>query len=97
MPKPVYEEEDITVLWHRAIHTGREVRANRPDIIINKQERENMHTDRCGKTCRQKCRAKEAEMKLKYKTLCIKVQRMWNLKCKIVQVITGAIGIVTKV
>ena len=39
---------------------------------------------------------KEAEKKLKYKNLCIKIQQMWNLKCTIVPVIIGATGIVTR-
>jgi len=37
--------------------------ANRPDIRTKnktKQKRENMHTDRCGNTCRQKYCAKES-------------------------------------
>ena len=55
-----------------------------------------MHTDRCGNTRREKCCAKEAEKKLKHKSLCIEIQRMWNLKCTIVPVITGATGIVTR-
>jgi hypothetical protein len=38
----------------------------------------------------------EAEKKLKYKSLCIEIQRMWNLKCTIIPVIIGAIGIVTR-
>jgi hypothetical protein len=33
---------------------------------------------------------KEAEKKLKYKSLCIEIQLMWNLKCTIVPLITGA-------
>jgi len=38
--KPVYEEGDVTVLWNQAVHTGREVTTNRPDIIIkNKKEK----------------------------------------------------------
>jgi hypothetical protein len=37
---------------------------------------------------------KEAEKRLKYKNLCIGIQRMWNLKCTIIPVITGATGIV---
>ena len=40
MPKPVYEEGDVTVLWNQAVHTDREVTANRPDIMIeNKKEK----------------------------------------------------------
>jgi hypothetical protein len=64
MPKPVYEEEAITVLWNQAVHTDREDTAKRPDIIKNR--RENMHTDRCGNTHRHKClangRGKEAKI-----------------------------------
>jgi hypothetical protein len=39
---------------------------------------------------------KEAEKKLKYESLCVEMQRMWNLKCTIVPVIIGATGIVTR-
>ena len=30
------------------------------------------------------------------KKLCIEIERMWNLKCTIIPVITGATGIVTR-
>jgi len=29
MPKPVYEQADFIVLWNQAVHTDREVTANR--------------------------------------------------------------------
>jgi len=55
-----------------------------------------MHTDRCGKTRRQKCCAEGSGNKFKYNSLCIEIKRIWNLKCTIMPVITGAIGIVKK-
>ena len=38
---------------------------------------------------------KEGGKKLKYKSVCIGIQRMWSLECTIVPVIFGATGIVT--
>jgi hypothetical protein len=41
MFKPVYEKGDVTVLWIQAVHTDREVRENRPDIIKKNKKRGN--------------------------------------------------------
>jgi len=96
MPKPVYEEEDVTVLWNQAVHTDREVTANRPGIIIkNKKEGTCTLVDVENPTDRNVVQ-KEAEKKLKYKSLCIEIKRMLTLKCTIIPVITGATGIVTR-
>jgi hypothetical protein len=43
MPKPVYEEGDVTVLWNQAIHKDREVTANRPDIKIKNKKRKHVN------------------------------------------------------
>ena len=39
---------------------------------------------------------KKAEKNLKCKSLCIEIQRMWNLKCTIIPVIIRATGVVTR-
>jgi signal transduction histidine kinase len=86
----------IIIMWNQAVLTGREVTANRPDIIIkNKKEKTCTLIDVAIPADRNVVQ-KEAENRLKYKSLCIEIQRMWNLKCTIIPVITGATGIVTR-
>jgi hypothetical protein len=36
--KPVCEYEDVTMLWNQAVHTDKEVMANRPDVIIKNRK-----------------------------------------------------------
>jgi len=96
MPKQVCEEGDMTVMWNQAVHTDREITANRRDIIIkNKKDKTCTLIDVAIPADRNVVQ-KEAEKKLKYKSLCIEMQRMWNLKYTIVPVIIGATGIVKR-
>jgi len=69
---------------------------NRPDIIIKNNKEKTCALIDVEIPADRNVVQKEAEKKLKYKSLCIEIQRMWNLKCSIVPVIIGAIGIVTR-
>src|SRR5215475_1690711 len=88
-------KREMSVLWNQAVHTDREITANRPDIIIkNKKEKTCTLIDVAIPADRNVVQ-KEVEKKLKYKSLCIEIQRMWNVKCTIIPVIIVATGIVT--
>ena len=96
MPKPVYEVGDVTVLWNQAVHTDREVTANRPDIIIKNRKEKTCTLIHVSIPADRNVVQKEADKKLKYKSLGIEIERMWNLKCTIIPVIIGTTGIVTR-
>ena len=55
------------MLWNQAVHTDSEVTANRPDVIIKNKKRENVYTDRCGNTRREKCCAKGSRKEVEIK------------------------------
>jgi hypothetical protein len=55
-----------------------------------------MYVNRCCNFGGQKCDQKEAEKILKYKDLTIEIQRMWNVKTKVIPIIIGATGTISK-
>jgi hypothetical protein len=78
------------------VQTDREVLANRPDIIIkNKKDIICLLIDVAIPSGRNVIQ-KESEKKLKLKNLSTEIQRMWNMKCFVIPVMTGATGTVTK-
>jgi hypothetical protein len=69
---------------------------NNEDIIIkNKKEKLCILIDVAIPADRNVMQ-KEAEKQLKYKSLCIEIQQMWNMKCMIIPLTTGANDVVTK-
>jgi hypothetical protein len=85
------------VLWNQGINTDGEVTANRPHIIIKKKKEKTCILIDMAIPADRNVTKKEAEEKLKYNSLCIEIQRMWNKKCMIIPVIIGATETVTKV
>jgi hypothetical protein len=84
----------VTILWTQHVETDRPIPNNKPDIIIwDSEERTCMLIDVAISGDRNMIK-KEAEKILKYKDL-IHIQRMWNVKTKVMPVIIGAIGTIS--
>ena len=86
----------VAILWNKQLRSDRTVSNNKPDIIIR---------DKIQGTCvlinaaipgDRNMIKNEAEKILKYKDLIIEIQRMWNVKSKVIAVITGATGTISK-
>ena len=88
------ENETATILGDMPVNTDKEIKANRPDIIIK---------DKREKTCimidmsipsERNVSIKEAEKLSKYKDLEIEVTKMWEMKTSTVPIVIGALGLV---
>ena len=44
-PQTVSEKFDITILWNMPIQTCREIKANRPDIVIKNKVEKKLYTN----------------------------------------------------
>ena len=72
----------------------REVMANRPDIVIkNRKEKTSVVMDVAIPADRKFMQKETTKQMFMYR----EIQRMWNMKCVIIPVVTGDTGIVTKV
>ncbi|KAF2884579.1 hypothetical protein ILUMI_21582 [Ignelater luminosus] len=80
---------------HKPQPTDREIRANKPDIVIKlKKENKCLIIDVAVPGDRR-VKEKEAEKVLKCKELTLETQRMWNCRTKVIPVVIGALGTIT--
>ena len=66
------------------MHTDRTIPNNKPDIIIRDNEKRTCMSIDIAVSGERNVIKKEAKKILKYKDLTIEIQRMWNVKTKVV-------------
>ena len=88
----------VTILWNQQVQTDRTIPNNKPDIIIRDNEKGPCVLIDVAISGERNVIKKEAEkiLKYKYKDLTIEIQRMWNVKTKVIPVIIGATGTISK-
>jgi hypothetical protein len=98
VPKSVEigQGRNVTILWNQQVQTNRTIPNNKPDIIIRDNEKRTCMLIDVAISEGRNVIKKEAEKILKYKDLTIEIQRMWNVKTKVIPVIIGATGTISK-
>jgi hypothetical protein len=86
----------VTILWNQQIQTDRTIPNNKPDIIICDNEKGTCMLIDVEISGERNVIKKGAEKILKYKDLTVEIQRTWNVKTKVISVITGATGTISK-
>jgi hypothetical protein len=86
----------VTILWNQQVQTDSTFPNSKPDIIIRDNEKGTCVLIDIAIPGDRNVIKKEAEKTLKYKDLTIEIQRMWNVKAKVIPVITGATRIISK-
>ena len=94
-PEPVTEIKEWKILYDFSIHTDRNIKANRPDLIIKDSIRNKCTLLDVSIPADKNVSYKEFEKKSKYKDLEIEIRRMWKVNTTIVPIVVGALGLIS--
>ena len=83
-------------MWNQQVQTDRTVLNNKPDIIIRDNEKGICVLIDVAVSGDRNVIKKEAEKTLKYKDPTTEIQRMWIVKTKVMPVIKGTTGTISK-
>jgi len=83
-------------LWNQQVQTDKTIPNNKPDIIIRDNGKGTCVLIDVAISGDRNVNKKEAEKILKYKNITIEIQRMWNVKTKMIPVIIGATGTISE-
>jgi hypothetical protein len=87
---------NVIILWNQQVQTDRTIPNNKPDIIFRDNKKRTCMLIDVAILGDRNVIKKEAEKILKYKDLTIEIQRMWNVKMKVIPVTIGATGTISK-
>ena len=95
-PKTVTENNEATILWDMPIQTDREIKANRPDIVVKDKNQRICQLLEISVPTERNTSIKTTEKLSKYKDLEIEIKKMWGMNTTTIPVVLGALGLVKK-
>ena len=95
-PESVLENEDYKILWDFSIQTDHVIEARRPDLVlVDKKERSCKMID-FAVPGDSRIAEKEKDKLEKYQELGRELQKIWNIKVKIIPLVVGSLGAIPK-
>jgi hypothetical protein len=86
----------VTILWNQQIQTDRTIPNNKPDNVIHDYEKGTCMLLNVAIPGDRNVIQTEAEKILKYKDLTIEIHGMWNVKTRVIPIIIGVTGTISK-
>ena len=86
----------MKLLWDFTIQTDNTIQARRPDLVIINKIEKTCHIIDVAIPGDERVSAKETEKIEKYDELRRELERLWKVKAKVVPIVVGALGTVTR-
>ena len=95
-PENVLESEDYKILWDFSIQTNHVIEARRVDlVVVDKKERSCKIID-FAVPADSRIEEQEKDKIEKYQDLGRELQKIWNVKVKIMPLVVGSLGAIPK-
>ena len=95
-PESVLESEDYKILWNFNIQTDHVVEARRPDLVVADKKRRTCKIIDFAVAGDSRIEEKEKEKIEKYQDLRRELQKIWNVKVKIIPLVVSSLGAMPK-
>ena len=95
-PDTVTENDRCKLLWDFDVQTDHVIQARRPDVIVIDKEKKECKIIDFAMPYDSRVNAKEVEKIEKYQDLAREVQKLWNMRTKVIPMIIGALGTTPK-
>ena len=95
-PERVLENEDYKILWDFCIQTDHVIEARRPDLVVVDKKERSCEVIDFAVPGDSSIEEKEKEKIEKYQDLGRELQKIWNVKVKIIPLVVGSLGAIPK-
>ena len=95
-PESVLENDNYKILWDFSIQTDHVIEAWRPDLVVVDKKRRTSKIIEFSVSGDSKIKETEKENIEKYQGLRRELQKIWNVRVKIIPLVVGSLGAIPK-